>query len=274
MLKIAVFSDIHIGRRKLIIYQYDRLFNFNDKEAVVGKEIERRLEMAVRQINKQKFDFTVIAGDITESGDRDQFLRAAEILNNLERPLVPLMGNHDLWPFSRNENGQIIWQAERQKNVCEFESYFNDGWKDIVKNFSSQGNSFQNYVFTFEGVRFIVVDNLNRRHAFWGFPGTSAFPKLHQKSREWLREQLISIQEEKIIIFSHAVIDVNLLKRLTKMTKTSVTNVCGHSHKSSSKENENIRVLKLPAFYLSSKILEIELGKQRICFFMNQISSS
>lgn len=270
MVKIAALSDLHIGRGRLVIYQYDRLF-FNNKEAVVGRDIEERLEMAVRQINEQNFDFTVITGDITESADRDQFLRAAEILNNLEKPFIPLMGNHDLWPYRRNKQGQVIWQDERQKKVREFENYFNSNWKDIMKNFVSQGNSFQNYAFTFKDIRVVIVDNLNRRHAFWGFPGTSAFPKLHQKSRDWLQKQLTISREKRIVIFSHAGLNINSLEKLNRTTDAALINICGHGHRLSSKKKGDIKVLKLPAFYLSPKILEIDLKKEKACFFMNQI---
>lgn len=71
---IAQISDLHIGEAG---YR-------NDKIAA-----------GIEEINKLEPDFTVVAGDLTWSGVREQFREAQELLKDLKGPQMVIMGNHD-----------------------------------------------------------------------------------------------------------------------------------------------------------------------------------
>ena len=71
---IAQLSDLHIG------------------ESGYKPDMARA---AVEEINTLKPNLTVVAGDLTWNGIREQFEEAKDILNALKRPPIVIMGNHD-----------------------------------------------------------------------------------------------------------------------------------------------------------------------------------
>jgi predicted MPP superfamily phosphohydrolase len=66
----------------------------------------QRLREAVNWINANKdpqnIAFVMITGDITDSAERSEFLKAKEILDTLTVPYIPMPGNHDIWPYTAN----------------------------------------------------------------------------------------------------------------------------------------------------------------------------
>jgi hypothetical protein len=74
-------------------------------------------------------DFTIILGDISDTGTPYELNRAAEILSSLDAPYYPVVGNHDNF---QDDNKQA--------------------WKDAF------GYDSTHYVFTVEGFKFLVID--------------------------------------------------------------------------------------------------------------------
>lgn len=267
----AVIPDIQLGREKIIINPWDKwYYNLRGipiKNAVVGKEISRRLERAVEVINSHyRADFIVSIGDITDSAAPEQLEEAKKILSRLSRPFIPMLGNHDVWPYLQKFEGKkkrVVWEAERPLIVKEFEAYFKD-WKNscCFKNFEKQGGQFQNYAFTINGVRFVVADNNNRRKAPFGLPGQAGWAKLHPESYKWLMRQVSSSKEEKIIIFSHAPLKKGLLKKLQRKIGKKVVNIAGHLHKKSKWEKQNVMQVITNALYHEPLILFVKVGKE------------
>jgi hypothetical protein len=97
---IAIIADPHIGDG---ISDYgtpgwnDAPPNYDQGEAAI------KLRNTVNWINNNKTLFNIkyvfIIGDLTESGEISELSKAYEILNTLEIPWIPLIGNHDVWPY-------------------------------------------------------------------------------------------------------------------------------------------------------------------------------
>ena len=53
-----------------------------------------------QNINTYNIRFVVVLGDFTNSAELSELNKAKDILNELQVPWVPLIGNHDVWPYS------------------------------------------------------------------------------------------------------------------------------------------------------------------------------
>lgn len=54
------------------------------------------VEVFVRSANTQKADFVILAGDITDFGISDEFGWVHDIMTDLNKPYIAVIGNHDL----------------------------------------------------------------------------------------------------------------------------------------------------------------------------------
>ena len=277
----AILPDVQLGRELFAINFYDpwwlTLWRIPQKEAVVGEKIAERLKKAVEWINNQEgVQFVASIGDLTDSGTSEQFREAREILDKLTKPFIPMMGNHDVWPYQRKKGEKkVIWEAERPLTVSEFEAHFRE-WKNspCFENFEAQGGWLQNYAFTVKGVRFVVVDNNNRRKAPFGLPGQTGWSKLYPKSKEWLTKWVLDTQKEKtMIILSHATISMRLLKRLAKKIakERKIIDIAGHTHKRTENRWQNITILTTNALYHEPLIFLGQVSQGGIKFEYHRI---
>ncbi|MCX7825997.1 MAG: metallophosphoesterase, partial [Verrucomicrobiae bacterium] len=56
---------------------------------------QQRLARAVAAINKERVDFVLHAGDLTDNGSAEDFAMAQKLLQPLQAPLMLVGGNHD-----------------------------------------------------------------------------------------------------------------------------------------------------------------------------------
>ncbi|MEM1558229.1 MAG: beta/gamma crystallin-related protein [Nitrososphaerota archaeon] len=72
----------------------------------IGEPAER-LECAVNKINSliesEKIRFVVHLGDMTDSGELSEHGITISILNKLSVPWIPVIGNHDIWPYCNDK---------------------------------------------------------------------------------------------------------------------------------------------------------------------------
>ena len=267
--KFTVLPDVQLGRELFAINFYDpwwlTLWGIPQKEAVVGEAITERLKRAVEWMNLQPpIEFVVSIGDLTDSGTPEQLARVNEICGKLNKPFIPLIGNHDVWPYRRQQGKKkVIWEAERPLTVGEFEFYFRE-WRNssCFENFEVQDGWLQNYAFVTKGVRFVIVDNNNRRKAPLGLPGQAGWAKLYPESRQWVEKQISSSKEKRIIIFSHAPLRTKWLKALEK--EKEILNIAGHTHKRSVKQEGNVIVLTVNALYHEPLVLMVEVSENSV----------
>jgi hypothetical protein len=97
----AIITDLHIGWG---IPDYNDE-SYNDKEIGQNYYLTERLEKAIQWINENyknpdyNIKFVVVDGDISDTAEYSEFLTARNILNQLEIPYIPIIGNHDIWPY-------------------------------------------------------------------------------------------------------------------------------------------------------------------------------
>jgi predicted phosphodiesterase len=106
-------------------------------------------------------------GDVTDKGKKDEFQLAQKVLDSLDCPLYPLVGNHD-----------------------NFQSDDKRGWKDFARLDSTR------YAFDFLGIHFIVIDCTENPYAPGGVNCDSV-------QREWVARDLARNRDKQTILFSH-----------------------------------------------------------------------
>jgi len=75
-MRIFHFSDTHVGNQE----------HFN----------EDALLRIFEEINTGDYDLVIHTGDITEGGQRDDYIRAKKIFEGLKKPVIIIPGNHDI----------------------------------------------------------------------------------------------------------------------------------------------------------------------------------
>jgi len=203
----AIITDLHIGRG---YPDYDGE-GFDDGYGGEEYYLTERLRNVVKWIIQNKdniqcenatcsIKFLVILGDIADSGEKSEFLKAKEILDELNNhgiPYVPVLGNHDVWP--KTDLGK---KAEFPLGANYFEEiFFNENATNtkLLKeelNLDKKGFQYKNFIFKFGGINFIVLDFITRKDI-----GKAT---LREETVNWLRETLNALQgKEPIILFSH-----------------------------------------------------------------------
>lgn len=185
-------TDIHIGEGQGD-YGTQGFLNDTMPEGDVGYSAER-LRHAVNWINENAADkgikFVVVTGDITDSGERSEFEKAKEILNDLNMPYVPTLGNHDVWPYISYGNeapyayGDSV-MYEIFEEVYEEAKGFFDKWDDgtrlkrVLNPESGLEHYHQNFMFEYQGFAFLMFDFNPRYHVNREEPGIGPEARLN-----------------------------------------------------------------------------------------------
>ena len=237
----AIITDLHIGYHPDPYEQYDYgTEGWNDNLTDDSEKDEYYLTQRVRAvvnriINLKDFyniRFVMVLGDITDTAERSEFLKAREILNALndaDIPYIPLIGNHDIWPYTQKPG---VNPDDRKESVKEaagyacgdafFEKIFWDKSDEKIKknielvedlpNWDKQPmpipselshNIFlQNYAFTYGGIKFICLDYcMNARiPPFGDWKDSLAYS--HPKTDEWIKNHSLKLGERGMY-FSH-----------------------------------------------------------------------
>ena len=90
--RLGILSDIHIGEGCPSPYNFE--------ESCYSVQSARRTIDLINANLTKEIDLIIITGDITGSGQRTQYEKAFEVLSTLQVPWVPLIGNHDTWPYA------------------------------------------------------------------------------------------------------------------------------------------------------------------------------
>ena len=110
----AIITDLHIG----FGYPDYGPDGFNEREKFDDSAILRlsedyyltdRLMRIVESINNNpQIKFVVVLGDISDTAEYSEFLKAREILNGLKVPYIPILGNHDVWPYTQEPSQESL----------------------------------------------------------------------------------------------------------------------------------------------------------------------
>jgi 3',5'-cyclic AMP phosphodiesterase CpdA len=79
MMRIAQISDLHIRRE-------------TDKKAL---HFDRWLTGCIERVNAAAPDIVLVTGDLTDTGDEEEYVRVRRLLNHLQMPYYVMPGNHD-----------------------------------------------------------------------------------------------------------------------------------------------------------------------------------
>lgn len=206
----AIITDLHIGRGW---HDYgadgyrDYYWNGTAHDGNEGgfNCLTDRLADVVKWINdnyeKNNIKFLVILGDITDSGEMSEFFRAKKILDGLEIPYIPVIGNHDVW--SETKKLEAVAQGDLYFERVFSEEFFEQQFEKLgVTWWDKQDHTeqpfLQNYAFSYGGINFIGLDYARR-----DVKDASSWAEDFPETRTWLSDTMANRQEKTVIIFSH-----------------------------------------------------------------------
>ncbi|MBA4320044.1 MAG: hypothetical protein C0412_16715 [Flavobacterium sp.] len=263
----AVLTDLHIG---FDIPDYDG-YSYNDVSPGQDYYLSKRLEAIINRINELKNDynlkFVTVLGDISDTAEYSELVKARDILNKLNDPnndgnledgipYIPIIGNHDVWPYTQKEGidpdirGEENWATIADSAIGDeyFEGIFwNENSANTLKiqnlfgEFTRQENKdfpyLQNYVFSYKGVGFISLDYIETARK--EKPGYSWIKAIKFQSQPitttWLDYNLKKFEDNPIILFSH---DPYFFENLFEKLSEKYFFFAGHIH--DRKCNDNI----------------------------------
>ena len=116
-IRIATVTDTHIGEGCNGDLSYDNCIPV------------RALTDAVKHMNSlvPKLDGVFVTGDLTSSALKEEFVKIREILDALEMPYWPVLGNHDSWPYVKSADGSFT-----ETDTPIGDQYFTEVFSDIV----------------------------------------------------------------------------------------------------------------------------------------------
>jgi 3',5'-cyclic AMP phosphodiesterase CpdA len=187
-LNVAFITDLHLGEHcngDLSLEGCKSVRNFHDAVAHLPEISSKRFPL----------DGVFVSGDITSSALREQFEKAREVLDDVQVPWWPLLGNHDAWSYEKHSDGSFT-QTDTPTGDQEFAAAFGDVLSGTVdteptakhwptkpcKNGNYGYDSwFQNFEVTFEkmpDLTFLALDWVSRKNAL-PEPGVGPEVELH-----------------------------------------------------------------------------------------------
>jgi predicted phosphohydrolase len=257
----AVITDLHIGRG------FDDYGTpGHDDELIDGQNscLTYRLADTVNWINSNyendNIKFLVIIGDISDTAEKSEFLKVKEILGDLKIPYIPLMGNHDVWSFTGDEEGlmatgdeyfqEVFWDSTPMENPQRLLTTFGDSWEKQPTPIYSFVNDryfyLQNYACSYGEINIICLDYTRRDSHLVPL---SVFAEPFTQTNEWLDEHLKEHPGETVIVFSHypyMVIggvlpqDVDFFNDVVHASNCNVLSFGGHIHALHNGESYNV----------------------------------
>ncbi|MFQ6084384.1 MAG: PKD domain-containing protein, partial [Candidatus Aminicenantia bacterium] len=226
----AIITDLHIGWG---IPDYDTE-SYSDGEIGQDYYLTERLKKIIEWINNNhknpdyNIKFVAVTGDISDTAEYSEFLTARKILNELEIPYIPIIGNHDIWPYvqkittkpdnrimgvqDKKKDGEplgdeyfetVFWK-ENSTNTQKIKSLF--GETGLIRQEEQVGYEgppyFQNYAFSYGGTNFISLDFASRD--FWKLLGLPINSELQENTTlKWFKEKLKNHGGGKVVVFTH-----------------------------------------------------------------------
>ena len=226
----AQITDLHIGWG---VGDYGTA-GYDDAPSGDEGSPAQNLRSTVDWINanhgSMSIEFVVVTGDITDSAEKSEFMKAKEILDTLVVPYIPIPGNHDTWPYAGSAQSNEPCGDRYFKEV--FDSQFKTlkdffpGWDDGTRTtpiWNGEADTlagpdkgcysyFQNFAFDYAGYHFMFCDFNSRDHSSGGGSlglGDLFDSELCRGTWAWFKEHFNSYPykaAENVVTFSHEAI--------------------------------------------------------------------
>ena len=202
---------------------------------------------------KCPIQFLAVLGDITNTAEKSQFIKAKSILDKLNDPngdgdttdgipYVPVFGNHDVWPYTdlgeaASSLGEIyfdeIFWNENATNTKLIQERLNFQRDEV-------NTKYKNFAFSYKDMNFIGLDFVAREPFPGPGKGVGSDAVLWESTFNWFSEKLSA--DKHTIIFSHHPLIENAIlafgqNELDKIAETITTknatieaNFAGHVH--------------------------------------------
>lgn len=213
-------TDTHIGEG-CANHDYGTKGYFDTICGTEGGYPAQRLSSAVHWINdnakKEDIRFVLVSGDLTGAAEKSQFMHFKQIMDSLTIPYVPLIGNHDAWPY--NHYGDEAPHASGDSIMNEiFASTFNNlkklnGWNDGSRTTrwlnpeSGRHAYMHNYTYRYNNTLFVFLDFNPRYHVRKAEPGIGPEARLTDTlggTLPFLRNALSTANpKDNIVLMSH-----------------------------------------------------------------------
>jgi hypothetical protein len=180
-----------------------------------------------QHINDLKIHFVVVTGDMSESAEVSELLRCKQLLDSLEVPYIPMIGNHDVWPLSQGLESPVpdgdslvnVMFADVFTGLSSFFPDWNNGTR-LDKTWDTEDSCysyFENFSFSYGSYAYIMTDFNSRAHDIAVFNGSAADAQLHDfggGTWPWLQQTIINYPvkgQDNILIFAHHPLSKSLL---------------------------------------------------------------
>ena len=257
----AIITDLHVGYGTPDFGTDGWNDTLTGNPALDNYYLTKRLEAVVDWINDHidnyNIKFVAVLGDITDTAEKSEYIKAKEILDKLDVPYFPIIGNHDMRPYTQcqgnppSDRTAYNYYGQGEISCTYFEEIFNTTFLDkqfkrLRTNWEKQWensatNYYQNFAFEYQNITFIFLDFNPGDHAPYPKGGIMPWAILHNETYNWFREQLEKNRGEKIIVFSHYAFGwpypfifknhLDAIKSLIKSYDCEVYNFAGHDHK-------------------------------------------
>ncbi|MCS6819255.1 MAG: metallophosphoesterase [Chitinophagales bacterium] len=153
-----------------------------------------RLQMVVQWLQQHaknlNIRLVIFSGDLTDSGEKSEFLRFRQTASLLNIPYIPLIGNHDVWSYNyygkeddRARGDSLMNEifAPAFENIAEPFVWIADNRNNIWYDLESKSICYlQNFVLQYDNLRWIFLDFNPRYHVRKPEPGIGPEAQLHE----------------------------------------------------------------------------------------------
>ncbi len=184
-------TDVHIGENQGDYGTPGYLDTLTGAEGGYSVEALRQaLHWLQQNWQAEKLAFIVVTGDLTDSGERSEYLRFRALMDSAGLPYLPLIGNHDVWPYVSASNeasyawgdslAAMLFADARQRFSQRVSAWEGASLTYSVPNPETGFRSrFHNFTFVYGGLRFVGVDGVSRQPAPLGQAGVGPQADLH-----------------------------------------------------------------------------------------------